>query len=161
MPDEPAIPAAPVAADVLAVGADLAQVLDRLLRRHAHLTLAQYRVLEALRARRPAPAEPRELAAELRMSSAHLTAVLDQLEQRGLARRRPHPEDGRRRLLELTADGEERLEFFAPFIRALDERVVGATLSADEARTLRALLARVRAALDTVVIPEGRPRPGP
>lgn len=154
-------PGAPVAADVLAAGADLAQVLDRLLRRHAQLSLAQYRVLDALRARHPGPSEPRDLAGELRMSSAHLSAVLDQLEQRALLRRRPHPGDGRRRLLELTDEAMERLDHFAPFVELLEHRVVGATLSPDEARTLRELLGRVRSALDGLVIPDGRPRPGP
>ena len=161
MSDEPHISAAPVAADVLAAGADLAQVLDRLLRRHANLTLAQYRVLDALQRRRPEPTEPRDLTGELRMSSAHLSAVLDQLEQRTLVHRRPHPDDGRRRLLELAREGAERLDHFAPFIGALEGRVVGSNLSEDESRTLRALLGRVRAALDGVVIPDGRPRPGP
>ena len=123
--------------------------------------LPQYRVLDALRRRRPEPTEPRDLAGELRMSSAHLSAVLDQLEQRTLVHRRPHPDDGRRRLLELAREGAERLDHFAPFIGALEGRMVGAPLSEDEARTLRALLGRVRAALDGVVIPDGRPRPGP
>lgn len=152
---------AAVASDVLAVGADLGQVFDRLLRRHANLSLAQYRVLATLGDRRPAPCEPWQLAEALRMSSPHVSAVLDQLAARGLVVRAGHPEDGRRRLVELTDAGGERLELFAPLLAAVESRVVTATLTPDEQETLRSLLARVHAALDGLTIPEGRPRPGP
>ena len=152
---------ATVATDVLTVGADLGQVFDRLLRRHANLTLTQYRVLATLSERRPAPCEPWQLAEALRMSSPHVSAVLDQLTGRGLVVRASHPDDGRRRLVELTDGGAERLELFAPFLAAVESRVVGETLTPDEQRTLTLLLGRLQQALDGLAIPEGRPRPGP
>jgi len=159
--DTPQSGNAAVATDVLAVGADLGQVFDRLLRRHANLSLAQYRVLATLADRRPEPCEPWQLAEALRMSSPHVSAVLDQLTGRGLVVRAGHPDDGRRRLVELTDGGAERLEMFAPFLAAVESRVVAATLTPDEQATLRSLLGRLHRALDGLAIPEGRPRPGP
>lgn len=146
---------------VLALGAGLAQVLDRLARRHAQLSAAQYRVLAAVGEAPAAAAEPRRLAAGLRMSSAHITTVLDQLAARGLVSRAVHPDDGRRRIIALTDEGRDRLEHFATVLAAVDERVLAGALDAGERRLLTALLARADAALDALLMPEGRPRPGP
>ncbi|MEQ8833420.1 MAG: MarR family transcriptional regulator [Miltoncostaeaceae bacterium] len=146
---------------VLTLGAGLAQVLDRLARRHAQLSAAQYRVLAAVGEATPTAAEPRRLAAGLRMSSAHITTVLDQLAVRGLVSRAVHPEDARRRIIALTDEGRDRLEHFAAVLTAVDERVLAGALDADERRLLAALLARADAALDALLMPEGRPRPGP
>ena len=46
-----------------------------------------------------------ELAAEWRCDASTATWIVDRLESRGLARRRPHPRDRRARLVVLTAKG--------------------------------------------------------
>jgi DNA-binding MarR family transcriptional regulator len=47
----------------------------------------------------------RELAGALRCDNSYVTSVVDGLEQRGLARRRPHPTDRRIKVIELTEQG--------------------------------------------------------
>jgi DNA-binding MarR family transcriptional regulator len=55
------------------------------------------------------PAVPmRELARRLRCDPSNVTLIGDRLEQAGLVVRRPHPSDGRSRILALTASGLER-----------------------------------------------------
>ncbi|MFN8111772.1 MAG: MarR family transcriptional regulator [Solirubrobacterales bacterium] len=46
-----------------------------------------------------------ELAAKLRIERPNATALVDDLEQRGLVRRRPHPTDRRAKIVEATAKG--------------------------------------------------------
>lgn len=53
---------------------------------------------------------PGNLGARLGTTKSTLTGHLAALERRGHLRRRPHPEDGRSHLLELTAGGRRTLE---------------------------------------------------
>jgi DNA-binding MarR family transcriptional regulator len=80
----------------------------------------------------------RELATALRCDNSYVTAVVDGLEERGLARRRPHPTDRRIKIIELTDRGTT----LATQVRAaIDEPPAAfATLSEDEAATLLGLL---------------------
>ena len=48
---------------------------------------------------------PRELAAREKVQPPSMTRVIDQLEDRGLAVRRPHPSDGRQVLVEISEAG--------------------------------------------------------
>ncbi|MGV1049088.1 MAG: MarR family transcriptional regulator [Solirubrobacterales bacterium] len=88
-------------------------------------------------------AEPRtmsELAGSLHCDPSNVTAIVDGLEEKGLARRRPSERDRRVKLIELSAEGRRlrgRLhrELRKPpgWLRALPE---------DDQRTLRELLQR-------------------
>lgn len=151
----------PLAAELLAFAADWAQVLDRLTRRHGQLSLAQYRVLDRLAAAAPEPCEPWELAGALRLSSAHISAVLDQLAGRGLIERAVHPDDARRRQVALTAAGHERHGHVAAMLTAVSGSLLDDIFSARERSELTELVGRSRAALERLALPEGRPRAGP
>ncbi len=72
------------------------------------------------------PMGPVELARALGVTSAASSGVVDRLVSRGHAERRPHPEDGRRTQVVITASG--RAEVFArltPMFAALAELDTG------------------------------------
>lgn len=65
---------------------------------------------------------PKELCQLTGLAPASITGVIDRLERRGLAARRPHPTDGRRVLVAMAADAQERLmPMYAGLSRALAE----------------------------------------
>lgn len=69
------------------------------------LTYPRLRLVEALHC--GGPAIMRELAGQLGMTARNVTAVVDSLEQAGLAARKPHPTDRRATLVELTPGGTD------------------------------------------------------
>jgi len=87
------------------------------------------------------PTPMRELAGALRCDNSYVTAVVDGLEERGMARRQPHPTDRRIKVIELT----ERGAALATRVRTvLDEPPPGfAALSDDEAAVLLELIEKV------------------
>ena len=70
------------------------------------LGLSWTRVL-ALRRLALGPQTQAELSERLSADRPYVTLMIDDLEARGLARRRPHPTDGRAKLVELTAAGRK------------------------------------------------------
>ena len=82
------------------------------------LTPSDYAVLSTLRRGGP-PYElsPSDLYTTLERSSGGMTKMLKRLEQLGLVRRAPHPDDGRASLVELTPEGVElQEEIFKVFL---------------------------------------------
>jgi len=75
-----------------------------------------------------------------------MVALLDELEARGLAERRPHPEDRRKRSIYLTSKGAATVEDLRLEARRSGEAFFG-RLSAEERATLHRLLRKL-AALD-------------
>lgn len=71
-----------------------------------------------------------------------MVATLDGLEERGLAERRPHPDDRRKRAIYLTASGEEALREGRKVGNVVG-REVFAPLTADERKQLHALLRKL------------------
>jgi DNA-binding MarR family transcriptional regulator len=90
----------------------LGRRLDRLLREF-DLTRGSHNVLQILGGATE-PLTPGELSARLTVTSATVTGLLDTLESRGLARRRPHPADRRSVLAEITDDGRLLLDRLVP-----------------------------------------------
>lgn len=85
--------------------------LTRQLRRHRSdngLTLGQQQVLGEVG--RAGVTTPAELATRMHVRAQSLTDGLNHLESRGLIARRTDPEDRRRQLVEVTADGIALLE---------------------------------------------------
>jgi DNA-binding MarR family transcriptional regulator len=83
-----------------------------------------------------------ELAAESNVDRSSIVSLLDDLEARGLAERRVHPDDRRKRCIYLTDEGRQALERLeAVAMRAGEETF--APLSATERRQLNALLRKL------------------
>lgn len=95
------------------------------------LSFARIRVLRRLA---PEPRTLRELAALLNADPPYVTVMVDDLENRGLVRRTPHPHDRRAKLVQLTGAGR------AAAVRA--EAILG-----DPPDALRALTAEDAATL--------------
>jgi DNA-binding MarR family transcriptional regulator len=83
-----------------------------------------------------------ELAEHSRVDSSSMVAVLDDLEARGLAERRPDPGDRRKRLIHLTPKGRADLKKMRAVARKVGEQSFAA-LSADERATLNHLLRKL------------------
>ncbi len=71
-----------------------------------------------------------------------MVAVIDELEQQGLAERRAHPGDRRARAIYLTETGLQTLERVKRIVAEL-QRELFAPLTAEEARTMHALLRKL------------------
>jgi DNA-binding MarR family transcriptional regulator len=71
-----------------------------------------------------------------------MVATLDSLEERGLAERRPHPTDRRKRLVRLTPKGEEALREGRKIAAAVGRQTFG-MLTAEERKQLHSLLRKL------------------
>ena len=145
---------------LVVVGADLAEVFERLTRRYG-LTLVQYNTLNLLARLHPEPQEPWQLAQVLGIGSNHITMVLDRLEEQELVTRGPHPHDGRRRLVRVTTTGKDAAERIRDGLCELEGQLVNGALQPDEQRELERLSAQLRNAMREQVIPVRGVRPGP
>jgi DNA-binding MarR family transcriptional regulator len=97
--------------------------------------------VRAIRRLARAPMSMGELAAALGTDPPNATALVADLEAQGLVRRRPHPTDGRAKLVETTSDGED-LARRADAILATPPPELAA-LGEEDLETLRRILARV------------------
>lgn len=101
---------------VIRLGGVLERELSKLSQAHG-ITSGQFQVLAALRRRYPNTASPSDLSRIAILTTGTMTVLLDRLEDKGLVRRLPDPNDRRRLEVELTEEG------LACIDRALDERV--------------------------------------
>lgn len=105
------------------------------------------------------PRTPTALARWLGLSGTSVTAVIDQIENRGFVTRTPHPQDRRSTLITLTDEGRAQA---APLLRllvgGLDEAVsrAGDPVDADLTDTLGVIASALRTGT-----PATRRRPGP
>jgi DNA-binding MarR family transcriptional regulator len=66
------------------------------------------------------PLTPRELSERSGLAPPSVTGLIDRLERKGAARRRPHPKDGRRHLVEINAEYVAKNQaLFDPFVRSM------------------------------------------
>lgn len=113
--------------------------------RHLGLSPSAFNVLMSLLNTPGTVLEPCQLADRLLVSRPSMTGLLDTLQAKGLILRTPHPGDGRRVLVALTADARVLLDgHFQEHYRC--QAALFADLSADEVATLVDLLRRVRGA---------------
>lgn len=83
----------------------------------------------------PLTVGPSELARRLGVSTAATTQSLHRLEASGHVRRRPHPDDRRRQVVEVTPEGAQRVfATLAPLLQMLQAQAAG--LSASEQRAV-------------------------
>jgi DNA-binding MarR family transcriptional regulator len=101
------------------------------------LTMWGYSVLLALRGQ---PARTQATLAEaIGADKTRIIGVLDDLQQRGLIRRQPDPEDRRAKVLELTAEGRRVCGVAQADIRRMEEVLLTRLTPADRRGFLRAL----------------------
>ena len=90
------------------------------------------------------PITPSLIAERAVVSSASATSVLDTLEKRELLVRRPHPDDRRKLVIDLTDAGREVIDQFLPGVHKLETRMMSVLTPAERAQLIR-LLAKVQA----------------
>jgi DNA-binding MarR family transcriptional regulator len=120
------------------------------------ITPEDWSVLSTLRLRKEGRrSSPGLLARDLELSSGAMTSRLDRLEELGLVRRLPDPDDRRGVVVELTDEGREAWDAAAE-VQGRKEAFFASALSADEQRRLNALLRKLMLALEAR---ESEPRP--
>src|SRR5205807_5146684 len=120
---------------------------DRLLR-DLNISRTAMIVLAALRrSGDPERLSPSELSRAALLSSAGMTAQLDQLEERGLVRRSPHPEDRRAIYVTLTRPGQRLVDKAIQTYNAGHKRMLTA-LSSSDRQALDGLLRKLLIALE-------------
>jgi len=113
------------------------QLRDRALSAESELSPAQWHALDALWER--GALSMNELAEELRSSQSTLTRIVDQLEKKNLARRRPAREDRRKVEVQLTPQGEESHEQLEDSIRGSCREILSLLPAPDRERALDGL----------------------
>jgi len=115
-------------------------VLDNTRRREVAEALGMsFGRTRAIRRLARAPMSMRELADAMGIEAPNATTLVADLEAQGLARRRPHPTDGRAKVVEATAKGK-RLARQANAILSTPPAALAA-LSPEDLTTLRRILA--------------------
>ena len=127
------------------------QYMDQNLRRAGYdVTPVQSRMLVYLSCRGGQEVNQRDLERELRLKPSTINGIVNRLEEKGYILRRTSPEDGRCRLVSLTASGQEKVDTFRATIEETGKRFSGC-LSAEEEETLRELLVRIIENLESEV----------
>jgi DNA-binding MarR family transcriptional regulator len=131
----------------LDVTRQLNERLHRQLVDESALSLAEYDILVHLSEAEDRSLRMSQLAEHVVHSRSRLTHTISRLEQRGLVRRDPCPDDGRGVLCVLTTEGFEALDAAAPgHVEAVRQSVFD-PLTARQVAELGVILDRVRAGL--------------
>ena len=136
--------------EVLSRVTRLARHLDRqrttVFARH-ELETWTFDVLSALRRAEGEQLSPGQLLAQTLVTSGTMTNRIDRLEERGLVRRKPDPNDARSVRVQLTAAGRRRVEAALRDLVARENAILG-SLDESERAALATLLRRVVAPFD-------------
>ena len=119
-------------------------IVDRIggLSRRLHRTLDETLAEFGLESGEPFCSTPGRLGKHMELSSGAMTNRIDRLEQAGLVRRRPDPNDRRGVLVEMTEKGRETYER-AVGVQAKKEELVTSALDNAEKKQLNDLLRRL------------------
>ena len=127
------------------------QYMDQNLRRAGYdVTPVQSRTLVYLSCCGRREVNQRDLERELRLKPSTINGIVNRLEEKGYILRRTSPEDGRCRLVSLTASGQEKVDTFSATLEDTGKRFSGC-LSAAEEEKLRELLVRIIENLESEV----------
>jgi DNA-binding MarR family transcriptional regulator len=119
------------------------------LREHG-LTPEEWGVMTTLRLGKDAcRSSPGDLASDLDLSSGAMTSRLDRLEEAGLVRRLPDPDDRRGVVVELTEKGYEAWDLAAN-VQGRREAFFARTLTKAEQKQLNTLLRKLLLGLDAI-----------
>jgi DNA-binding MarR family transcriptional regulator len=132
------MPARTTRADPALVASDLRVVLGQLIRRlraEHRFPLAHGAVLGRLD--REGPQSVSDLAASERVRPQSMAQTVADLEADGLVQRRPDPSDGRRAVVELTAQGDESLQAERRSREGWLAQAIAGDLSPEEQAVLR------------------------
>ena len=136
--------------EVLSRVTRLARHLDRqrttVFARH-ELETWTFDVLSALRRAEGEQLSPGQLLAQTLVTSGTMTNRIDRLEERGLVRRKPDPNDARSVRVQLTAAGRRRVDAALTDLVARENSILG-SLDESERAALATLLRRVVAPFD-------------
>ncbi|MFC9549768.1 MarR family winged helix-turn-helix transcriptional regulator [Rhodococcus sp. NPDC056960] len=102
------------------------------------------------------PMTASELAAELTITSASATELVDRIEQAGYARRVPHPTDRRKRLISLSDDGSDEFSRIYGELGGMLGEVYHTMAPADQ-RTIDHFITEASAAINSRVRPNSKP----
>jgi DNA-binding MarR family transcriptional regulator len=105
------------------------------------------------------PVTPGIIAERAIVSSASATSVLDTLEKRGLLVRRPHPEDGRKLVIDLTDAGRAVIDKILPGLHKLETRMMSVLTPAERTQLMR-LLSKVQGRAVTIAAETPEPLGG-
>jgi DNA-binding MarR family transcriptional regulator len=112
------------------------------------LTVPNWHVLTSLRLAGPDHrSAPGSLASDLELSSGAMTSRLDRLEEAGLVRRLPDPDDRRGIVVELTEEGRDAWDRAAS-IQGRREAFFASALTKAEQKQLNGLLRKLMLALE-------------
>jgi DNA-binding MarR family transcriptional regulator len=138
--------------EVLSRVSRLARHLDRqrksVFGRH-DLETWTFDVLSALRRADGQQLSPGQLLAQTLVTSGTMTNRIDRLEERGLVRRRPDPNDARSVRVQITPAGRRRVDGALRELAAREDAIL-TSLDASERQLLAGLLRRVVAPFDTM-----------
>jgi DNA-binding MarR family transcriptional regulator len=142
------------------IGRRIKRGMEATLAEHG-LTLPDWQVLTTLRLAGPEHrSAPGTLAAELELSSGAMSSRLDRLEEAGLLRRLPDPNDRRGVVVELTDAGKEAWDAAAS-VQGRREAFFASALSKPEQRELNGLLRKLMLAFESAPRPTPTAKPKP
>jgi DNA-binding MarR family transcriptional regulator len=115
-----------------------------LVRRRGISSIGAFNVLTILHGA-DGPLRPSVIAERMIVTRGTITALLDTLEKRDLIRRRTHAQDGRMRLVEITASGRDMVAELLPQLHQAEQRWMAA-LTPPEQAALLGLVAKLQQA---------------
>lgn len=130
-------------ARLLKVQQRLNAAVERDLKQAGALPLDWYDALLELERAPDGRLTPGELEHNMLIAQYSLSRLVDRLERDGLIRRLPHPDDGRRQLLEITPKGRKRRLDSWPAYAAAVGRHAGGRLDEEELQNLLGLLGKL------------------
>lgn len=141
---------------VAKIGRLLERDLVQIAARHS-LALSDWEALSFLqRSGSPYEASPKALAHALGVTAGTMSVRIDRLVQAGLVEPGTTREDRRSRPVRLTQEGRRRWRDATDERTAIEQRLIGETLSSDELETLNPLLARLLERLEDELGPAPR-----
>lgn len=144
---------------LLRAATHLEQRINAALRAEAGISHVMFEVLIRLCRDPEERVSQRALAQDVVLTSGGITRLIDRMEEAGLVRRVPSPDDRRVTLLEATEEGEKTFVHAVDVHARIVERYYVAPVTADDRRHLSASLEQVISALrddaDAPARPEG------